>query len=57
MHCQKQKVKLIRKLTMHMARYGQVETLKSDNVPQFSSEEFQKFDFDWNVKHEIPSPG
>jgi hypothetical protein len=42
---------------MHMARYGQVETLKSDNWPQFSSEEIQKFASDWNFKHVTFSPG
>ncbi|XP_060561973.1 uncharacterized protein K02A2.6-like [Ruditapes philippinarum] len=42
---------------MHMARYGQVETLKSDNGPQFSSEEFHKFASDWNFKHVTSSPG
>ncbi|XP_060557421.1 uncharacterized protein K02A2.6-like [Ruditapes philippinarum] len=48
---------VIRKLTMHMARYGQLETLKSDNGPQFSSEEFQKFASDWNFKHVTSTPG
>ena len=40
-----------------MARYGQVESLKSDNGPQFSSEEFQNFAKDWNFKHVTSSPG
>ncbi|XP_060582493.1 uncharacterized protein K02A2.6-like [Ruditapes philippinarum] len=48
---------VIRKLTMHMARYGQVETLKSNNGPLLSSEEFQKFASDWNFKYVTSSPG
>ena len=42
---------IIHKIKAQIARYGIPDTLVSDNGPQFSSEEFQKFAKKWGFKH------
>ena len=40
-----------------MARFDQVEMLKTDKSPQFNSEDFQNFAREWNFKHVTSFPG
>ena len=47
---------IIKKLCHHFARHGIVETLISDNGPQYSSEEFRQFATKWDFKHVTSSP-
>ena len=47
---------VVSKLKSHFARYGCPDRLVSDNGPQFSSAEFQKFAKDWDVEHHPSSP-
>ncbi len=47
---------VINKLKGQFARHGIPNTCVSDNGPQFSSEEFQKFARDWNFSHITSSP-
>lgn len=48
---------VIRKLKSHFARQGIPDQVFSDNGPQFSSEEFQKFSQKWEFRHSTSSPG
>lgn len=48
---------VITKLKHHFARYGIPSVLVSDNGPQFSSHEFQKFTQKWNLVHNRIAPG
>jgi transposase InsO family protein len=50
-------ITVIRKLKVHFSRLGLVDSLKSDNGPQFSSDEFAKFASEWNFTHVTSSPG
>lgn len=45
-----------RKLSSHFARYGQPETLVSDNGAQFTSSGFSKFMARWDMEHRTSSP-
>ncbi|XP_013382121.1 uncharacterized protein K02A2.6-like [Lingula anatina] len=47
---------VIQKLKTHFARYGIPDSIVSDNGPQFSSEEFQKFCKAWDITHMTISP-
>ena len=47
---------VIKKLCHHFARHGIVETLISDNGPQYSSDEFKKFAEKWDFQHVTCSP-
>ena len=47
---------VIRKLKPHFARHGIPETVISDNGPEFTAHEFQKFSRQWNFKHITSSP-
>ena len=46
----------IRCLKRHLGRYGIPNCLRSDNGPQFSSEEFKQFCKEWGIKHVTSSP-
>ena len=48
---------MIRKLKSHFARHGIPDLVFSDNVPQYSSQEFQKFSTKWEFRHCTSSPG
>jgi len=48
---------VIAKLKNHFARYGIPETLVSNNGPQYSSTSFSAFVKEWNIHHELTSPG
>lgn len=48
---------VIRKLKGHFARQGIPDIVISDNGPQFSSQEFQKFSDHWAFLHKTSSPG
>ena len=48
---------VIHKLKSNFARHGVPDVMISDNGPQFSSAEFQKFVKNWNLKHKTISPG
>ena len=48
---------VIGKLKQHFARYGVPERVRTDNGPQFSSEEFHGFSQEWQLKHTTSSPG
>ena len=48
---------VIGKLKQHFARYGVPERVRTDNGPQFSSEEFHGFSQEWQFKHMTSSPG
>ena len=45
-------VTIIRKLKVHFSRFGICEKLKTDGAAYFTSEQFQRFLSDWNIKHE-----
>lgn len=45
------------KLREMFSRYGLVDTLVSDNVPQFTSHEFRKFLSLNGIKHILTAPG
>lgn len=45
------------KLKAHFARYGIPNTVVSDNGPQYSSQEFQRFSQLWEFDHKTSSPG
>lgn len=47
---------VIRKLKVHFSRFGIPEKIKTDNGPQFTSQEFQSFVKQMSVKHETSSP-
>ena len=49
-------VTIIRKLKVHFSRFGICEKLKTDGAAYFTSEQFQRFLSDWNIKHETSSP-
>jgi hypothetical protein len=36
-------ITVVRKLKVHISHFGQIDCLKSDNGPQFTSAEFAKF--------------
>ena len=40
----------------HLARHGVPVTVHSDGGPQFSSQEFQTFDKEWEFEHTMSSP-
>ena len=48
---------VIRKLKEHFTRYGICSKLISDNGPQFSSDEFERFVQKWEFEHRTSSPG
>ena len=48
---------VIKKLKAHFSRQGIPDILFSDNGPQFSSQEFQKFSRLWEFQHRTSSPG
>jgi len=47
---------VIRKLQVHILRNGIVETLVTDNGPQYSSEAFADFAKTWDFEHHTSSP-
>ncbi|XP_060558761.1 uncharacterized protein K02A2.6-like [Ruditapes philippinarum] len=47
---------ILRKLKVHLSRFGICEKLKTDNGTCFTSEQFQNFLKQWNIKHETSSP-
>lgn len=47
---------VIGKLKCHMARHGIPDKLRSDNGPQFSSQEFMKFSEQYEFDHVTSSP-
>ncbi|CAB4037995.1 Retrovirus-related Pol poly from transposon, partial [Paramuricea clavata] len=49
-------VSVIRKLMVHLARYGIPEELISDQGPQFTSGEFKNFCASYGMKHTMTSP-
>ena len=51
-----QAVAVIRKLKMHMARYGIPGKVVSDQGPQFTSGEFRNFSTSYGIKHTMTSP-
>jgi len=48
---------IIKKLKIHMARYGIPDTLVSDNGPPFGSRDFQSFSRKYEFDHVTSSPG
>ncbi len=40
----------------HFARHGIPDKPMSDNGPQYTSEEFQKFTETWGIEHDTSSP-
>uniref|UniRef100_A0A3P9K7U7 Gypsy retrotransposon integrase-like protein 1 n=1 Tax=Oryzias latipes TaxID=8090 RepID=A0A3P9K7U7_ORYLA len=48
---------VIKKLKAHFARYGIPNIVVSDNGPQYSSQEFQRFSLRWEFEHKTSSPG
>ena len=48
---------MILKLKNHFTHYSCPDRLISDNGPQFTSVEFQKFANDWDFEHRTISPG
>jgi hypothetical protein len=51
-----QSTTVIRKLKVHMARYGICDKLMTDNGPQFSAENFADFAREWGFSHVTSSP-
>ena len=49
-------VTIIRKLKVHFSRFGICEKLKTDGASYFTSEQFERFLKDWNIRHETSSP-
>ena len=49
-------ITVIRKLKVHFSRFGIPEQLKTDNGPQFTSDEFSKFAKEWHFTHGTSSP-
>ena len=47
---------VIRKIKTHCARYGIVNTIVSDNGPQFASYEFSQFCKEWGITHTTSAP-
>ena len=47
---------VIRKMKNHFARYGIPDVVRSDNGPQFSSDEFKRFTQVWQFQHKTSSP-
>ena len=47
---------VIKHIKMNIARYGIMETLISDNGPQFINSEFEKFAEDYGINHITSSP-
>ena len=47
---------VINKLRSHFARHGIPDILVSDNGPQFTSREFEKFARKWEFQHKLTSP-
>ncbi|XP_053403234.1 uncharacterized protein K02A2.6-like [Mercenaria mercenaria] len=52
----KQSLTVIRKLKVHMARYGICQKLVTDNGPEWSSKLFADFANDWGFTHVTSSP-
>ena len=48
--------KVIQHTKSIFARHGIPATVKSDNGPQYSSEEYKKFSSEWGFKHVTSSP-
>ncbi|KAI4887128.1 hypothetical protein NFI96_019030, partial [Prochilodus magdalenae] len=48
---------VIRKLKAHFARQGIPDIVISDNGPQYTSQEFQRFSERWEFLHKTSSPG
>ncbi|KAI8490490.1 hypothetical protein Bbelb_317580 [Branchiostoma belcheri] len=48
---------VVKKLKAQFARHGIPDVVISDNGPQFTAEEFEKFAREWNFKHQPSSPG
>ena len=48
---------VIRKLKSHFARQGIPDVVFSDNGPQYSSQEFERFSQLWGFQHQTSSPG
>ena len=48
---------VVRKLKSHFARNGIPDRVISDNGPQFTSVDFQKFSTAWDFEHQTSSPG
>lgn len=48
---------VIKHLKENIARYGIMDTLMSDNGPQFTSSEFAEFTNSYNIRHITSSPG
>lgn len=48
---------VIRKLKAHFTRQGIPDIVLSDNGPQYSSQEFQRFSQLWEFQHKTSSPG
>ena len=49
-------ITVIRKLKVHFSHFGIPEQLKTDNGPQFTSDEFSKFAKEWHFTHGTSSP-
>jgi transposase InsO family protein len=47
---------IVKQMKANIARYGIMDTLVSDNGPQFSSQEFKQFVDSYNIKHVTSSP-
>ena len=47
---------IVKQMKASIARYGIMDTLVSDNGPQFSSQEFKQFVDSYNIKHVTSSP-
>ena len=49
-------VPIIWKLKVHFSRFGICEKRKTDGASYFTSEQFERFFKDWNIRHEASSP-
>ena len=47
---------IIKKIKMHLSRYGIPDRLMSDNGPQFDNHHFKKFAADYGFEHKTSSP-
>ena len=47
---------VIKKLKMHISRYGIPDKIISDNGPQFANQHFQKFAAEYGIEHKTSSP-
>lgn len=50
-------VVVIKKLKRHCVTFGIPNVIISDNGPQFTSEEFERFTREWDIEHRTSSPG